>query len=72
MILPYNKFTDVDCITETETFNLVYLNKEILRTSMATWNELTSEKRALVNVNFRFIGYKQYISWSYFCTLKLV
>ena len=57
MIRPDDKFTDVDCITETETFNLVCLNKEILRTSMATWNELTSEKRALVN--FRFIGYKQ-------------
>ena len=46
MILPDNKFTDVDCITETETFNLVCLNKEILRTSVATWNELTSAKKS--------------------------
>ena len=65
MILPDDKFTDVDCITETETFNFVCLNKEILRTSMADLERIDIRKRALVNVNVRFIGYKQYISWSY-------
>ena len=56
MILPDDKFTDVYCITETETFILVCLNKEILRTSMATWNELTSEKVLSSTSTFDSLG----------------
>ena len=58
-------FDGKQCITETDAFESVCLNKYVLQAAIGTWNDSHHEDRNLENNNFRFVAYKQYISWSY-------
>ena len=53
------------CITETDAFLNVCLNRFVLQAAIGNWNDLTHDNRNLGNKNYRFIAYRQYISWSY-------
>ena len=58
-------FDGKKCITETDAFESVCLNLHVLQAAIGTWNDTHQEERNLENINFRFISYKQYISWSF-------
>ena len=60
-----NVFENHLCITETEAFASVCLNRFVLQAAIGTWNQDNREPRNFDDKNFRFIAYKQYISWSY-------
>lgn len=53
------------CIVETDAFASVCLNRFVLQAAIGTWNDNNHENRNLEDRNYRFIAYKQYISWSY-------
>ena len=53
------------CITESEPFEAVCLNRHVLQAAIASWIDFHPDERNLENINFRFISYKQYIWWSY-------
>lgn len=57
------KIGDNDCITKTEGFQVVCLNKNVLDAAFGTWYHETDENLERVNRSFRFIAYRQYISW---------
>ena len=53
------------CIAETRGFSLVFLEKEILETSLGAWERLVGDRRNVCNRSYHFIAYKQYIWWIY-------
>lgn len=65
LILPNAKFNESDCITLTEVFNNVCLNKDVLQAAMGAWRDFNNTDLALTNINYRFISYKQYTWWTY-------
>ena len=64
-ILPIEKFNEFGCITQSEAFANVYLNKDVLEAVIGAWLDLSVIDIDLSNINYRFIAYKQYVWWSY-------
>ena len=62
LILPEEKFNGFDCITQSEAFRNVCLDKDVLG---AAWKDLSSKHVTINNINYRFIAYKQYVCWTY-------
>ena len=58
-------FDGKTCITESDAFDSVCLNRFVLQAALGTWNDNNHDTRKLDHKNYRFIAYKQYISWSY-------
>ena len=54
-----------ECVTATDAFKSECWNKHVLTTALATWDDFYHDNKDLKNKNFRFIAYKQYLSWSY-------
>lgn len=68
MILPGEKFQEANCIIETDAFKKVCLDRDVLQTATGSWQDLKGDNINLTNQtnkNYRFIGYKQYIWWSF-------
>ena len=65
LVLPIEKFNGFDCITQSQAFNNVCLNKDVLEAAIGAWQDLNYENMGLANINYRFIAYKQYVWWSY-------
>ena len=61
-ILPIEKFNEFVCITQSGAFANVCLNKDVLE---AVRRDLSVTHIDLLNINYRFIAYKQYVWWSY-------
>ena len=57
------KFLDKKCISETDAFEDVCLNRNVLEAALGTWKEFTDEEMDTSNKSFRLIAYRQYISW---------
>ena len=53
------------CITESNEFKMVCLERVVLETNLATISRYTGETFEFENTNYRFSAYKQYISWIY-------
>ena len=51
------------CITLTDGFRDVCLNNNVLEAAHGTWRNFTEEPIEISNKSFRFIAYRQYISW---------
>ena len=58
------KFEDCECISDTDGFHDVCMNKNILE-ALGAWHHFSGEQSVLCNKSFRFIAYKQYIWWIY-------
>ena len=59
------KFNGKKCVTETLPFGLVCLEKDVLETALSNWNHLVGDHRNMCTKSYRFIAYRQYISWIY-------
>ena len=51
------------CVTEVTAFSLICLEREVLETALSGWDRIVGENNAICNKSYRFIAYKQYISW---------
>ena len=60
-----DKFGTEKCIAMTTAFRDVCLNKNVLQAALGTWRQLTEQDMQISNKSYRFIGYRQYISWVY-------
>ena len=58
-----NKFGDERCISHTEAFRDVCLNTNVLEAAIGTWRTFSDEPLQINNRSYRFIAYRQYISW---------
>ena len=58
-------FENKVCITETDTFKTICLNKNVLEVALESWNDLRGDNKNYKNNNYRFISYRQYILWSH-------
>ena len=65
MVFDTDVFESKVSITETDAFQNVCLNRFVLQAAIGNWNDLTHDNRNFGNKNYRFIAYRQYISWSY-------
>ena len=57
------KIDNKKCISLTDAFHDVCLNKNVLESALGTWREFTDEEIGISNKSYRFIAYRQYISW---------
>ena len=57
------KIDNKKCISLTDAFHDVCLNKNVLETALGTWREFTDEELGISNKSYRFIAYRQFISW---------
>ena len=57
------KLANKKCITLTDGFRDVCLNKNVLEAALGSWREMTEEPIEISNKSYRFIAYRQYISW---------
>ena len=53
------------CITTTTAFQDVCLNTNVLEAALGTWHHLTDQQLQISNKSYRFIAYRQFISWIY-------
>ena len=60
-----NKFGSEKCITSTAAFQDVCLNTNVLEAALGTWRHLNEQQLEISNKSYRFIGYRQFISWIY-------
>ena len=51
------------CISRTEAFRDVCLNTNVLEAGIGAWRSFTDEPLQINNRSYRFIAYRQYISW---------
>ena len=51
------------CISLTDGFRDVCLNKNVLEAALGSWHIITDENLDISNKSYRFIAYRQYISW---------
>ena len=58
-----NKFGEEQCISHTVAFRDVCLNINVLEAAIGTWRTFTDEPLQISNRSYRFIAYRQYISW---------
>ena len=65
-----NKFGIQKCITLTAAFRDVCLNTNVLAAALGTWRHLTEQQLLISNKSYRFIAYRQFISWVYGCLGK--
>ena len=63
-ILMIKKFYEFDCITQSEAFGNVCLNKDVLEAAIGAWRDLSVTHIDLSNINYKFIEYKQSVWWS--------
>ena len=59
------KFDSKKCITLTVAFQEVCLSRNVLEAALGTWRHLTEQPLEISNKLYRFIGYRQFISWTY-------
>ena len=59
------KFDCKKCISMTPAFQDVCLNRNVLEAALGTWHHLTEQPLEISNKSFRFISYRQFISWVY-------
>ena len=57
------KIDNKKCISLTDAFHDVCLNKNVLEAALGTWREFTDEELGISNKSYRFIAYRQFISW---------
>ena len=60
-----NKMGPEGCITTTTAFQDVCLNTNVLEAALGTWHHLTDQQLQISNKSYRFIAYRQFISWIY-------
>ena len=58
-----NRFGVEQCISRTESFRDVCLNTNVLEAAIGAWRSFTDEPLQVNNRSYRFIAYRQYISW---------
>ena len=58
-----DKIDNKKCISLTDDFHDVCLNENVLEAALGTWREFTDEELGISNKSYRFIAYRQYISW---------
>ncbi len=51
------------CISRTEAFRDVCLNINVLEAAIGAWRTFTDDPMEINNRSYRFIAYRQYISW---------
>ena len=51
------------CISHTDGFRDVCLNRNVLEAALGSWSQMTDEPVEKSNKSYRFIAYRQYISW---------
>ena len=51
------------CMRENESFKLVCLAMEVLRTTLHALNNLRGDNIIISNKTFRYAGYRQYTCW---------
>ena len=64
-ILSIETFNEFDCITQSEAFANISWNKDVLEAAIGAWRDLSVTHTDLLNINYRFIAYKKYVSQSY-------
>ena len=62
-ILLIEKFNEFDCITKSEAFANVSLNKDLLEVAIGIYGEFSVTHIELSNINYRIISYKNYVYW---------
>lgn len=60
-----NKLGTEKCIARTSAFRDVCLNVNVLEAALGTWRTFTDNALNISNKSYRFIAYRQYISWVY-------
>ena len=60
-ILPIEKFNEFDCITQSEAFANVCLNKDALEAVSGAWRDISFTHIDLSSISHRFIAYKHYV-----------
>ena len=60
-----NKMGPEGCITTTTAFQDVCLNTNVLEAALGTWHHLTDQQLQISNKSYRFVAYRQFISWIY-------
>ena len=60
-----DKFNTEKCIAQTIAFRDVCLNVNVLQAALGTWRTFTDNSLNISNKSYRFIAYRQYISWIY-------
>ena len=58
-----DKVESQKCISLTDGFRDVCLNRNVLEAALGTWHQITEEPVEISNKSYRFIAYRQYISW---------
>ena len=61
----FSFFSGEDCISNSETFEILCLRKEVLENTITAINELAGETRSFENKNYRYASYWQFIWWIY-------
>ena len=61
-ILSIETFNEFDCITQSGAFANVSRNKDVLEAAIGAWRDLSVTHTDLLNINYRFIAYKKYVS----------
>ena len=59
------KFDSQKCIISTVAFQEVCLSRNVLEAALGTWRHITEQPLEISNKSYRFIGYRQFISWVY-------
>ena len=63
-LLSEDDFESKICITMSDVFQTVCLDKYVFKIALATWNDFHHDIEHLEKKHFRFIAYKQYIPWT--------
>ena len=59
------KFDSQKCVALTVAFQEVCLSRNVLEAALGTWRHLTEQPLEISNKSYRFIAYRQFISWVY-------